>query len=136
MQAYEIAKQRQYDKENLETYKLDLSRYYFLAKFLLYYYRHIYEGSKGYRSNSQSSQSEIHKSVETSKIDLSINKGSSKRDEKNEDFNSVLERMKKSLKSGNSRNVSKEDLRTSDQTINPEEIFDSHDRTFDQKVRK
>jgi len=65
-----------------------------------------------------------------------MNKGSSKRDEKNDDFNSVLERMKKSLKSGSSRNISKEDLRTSDQTINPEEIFESHDRTFDQKVQR
>jgi len=65
---------------------------------------------------------------------LSINRGSSKRDEKSDDFNSVLERMKKSLKSGSNRNVSKEDLRTSDQTINPEELFESHDRTFDQKV--
>ena len=32
LQAYELAKQRQYDKENLETYKLDLSRQIFSKK--------------------------------------------------------------------------------------------------------
>jgi len=90
-----------------------------------------YDNSKGYRS---SSQSEANKNVDNTKSTENINRsGASKKDDG--DFNSVLERMKKSLRSHSGRNVSKEDLRGPDQTINPEELLENNAKSFDLKVK-
>jgi hypothetical protein len=118
LQAYDLSKQRHHDKENLETFKIDLSK--------------PYDNSKGYRS---SSQSEANKNVDNTKSTENINRsGASKKDDG--DFNSVLERMKKSLRSHSGRNVSKEDLRGPDQTINPEELLENNAKSFDLKMSK
>jgi len=118
LQAYDLSKQqRHHDKENLETFKIDLSK--------------PYESSKGYRS---SSQSESTKNVDNTKSEANISRGPSKKDEG--DFNSVLERMKKSLRSHSGRNVSKEDLRGPDQTLNPEELLENNAKSFDLKMSK
>ncbi len=67
--------------------------------------------------------------MENSKVDTSINRGSRK-EEKIDDFSSVLERMKKSLKQSHSRTFHKEDT---DQTL-LEDMSEIHERTFDMKV--
>lgn len=119
LQAYDLSKQRQHhDKENLETFKIDLSK--------------PYESSKGYRS---SSQNEAAKNMDNTKSQENINRGgTSKKDDG--DFNSVLERMKKSLRSNSNRNVSKEELRGPDQTIHPEELLENNAKSFDLKMSK
>lgn len=91
----------------------------------------MYESLKGYRSNSHG---EVQKSTENSRLETSMFRNSSKREEKGDDFSTVLEKMKKTLRSGHSRNSSKDNLRGTEHTINPEEILEHDAKAFDSKV--
>lgn len=88
----------------------------------------MYDNAKGNRSHY-----EPYKTGDHSRHDTSMTKSSSKREDKLDDFGSVLDKMKKSRKSSHSRNNSKNN-RSFDQALNHEDIIEQGLKSVDYKV--
>ena len=88
------------------------------------------DNAKGNRS-----QYEPYKSGDHSRNDTSMTKSSSKREEKLDDFGSVLDKMKKLRRSSHSRTNSKNN-RSFDQALNNDDNIEQCLKSVDYKVRQ